>query len=298
MNAGVGGRAPFGYRWVNGLLVVDPNEAQTRKLVYDLFLKHRRKKTVATLLNDLGYRTRNGSKFSDTSIDRMLRDTTAKGIRKVDGRTVTNDAIISADTWQRINNILGSAPLTKQGSKLLSGLTYCSCGGRMHVPSPSDKYVCGDCKRKISTSDVEEIFRSQLKCCHDDVDAGSIEETWEELTPKEKRLLVEQLCGRIEVGDQTIDIQFRALTPMDPEIDGRQEPSTLKTSLEAEVVSVHEPLLSEAEAAKFLGISKMTLLRKRKSGTIGHFRIGFRVLYSKGAHLTPFLQNCEKGQAV
>lgn len=54
-----------------------------------------------------------------------------------------------------------------------------------------------------------------------------------------------------------------------------------------------EPLLSEVEASQFLGISKITLLRKRNAGLIRFFRVGFRVLYSKEKHLLPYLANCE-----
>jgi excisionase family DNA binding protein len=59
--------------------------------------------------------------------------------------------------------------------------------------------------------------------------------------------------------------------------------------------SIGEPLMSEAEAARFLGISKMTLLRKRNVGEIDFFRVGFRILYSKEKHLLPFLRERENG---
>src|ERR1044072_4625663 len=52
-------------------------------------------------------------------------------------------------------------------------------------------------------------------------------------------------------------------------------------------------LLSEREAAKRLGIARITLLRAREAGRIRFFRIGTRVLYCAD-HLTEFLNNCER----
>lgn len=52
--------------------------------------------------------------------------------------------------------------------------------------------------------------------------------------------------------------------------------------------------LSEKEAASWLGVSRITLLRARMAGKVGFYRIGVRVLYGIDEHLRPFLQTCER----
>src|SRR6266508_4596262 len=52
-------------------------------------------------------------------------------------------------------------------------------------------------------------------------------------------------------------------------------------------------LLSEKQAAKRLGVARITLLRAREAGRIRFFRIGTRVLYCE-EQLTEFLTSCER----
>lgn len=302
-----GGIAPFGYRWHNGRLMIDETEAPTRKLIYESFLKHKRKKTVAKLLNDLGYRTRNGSLFSDTTIDRLLRDTTAKGIRTEDGKEIKVEEIISAEIWERANNFLGQKQ-TKPPVNLFVGIAFCFCGGKMLVPSNADKYVCLTCRHKIPTIDLEDIFLSQFSDFRFPLENQTkterinLADYWEDLSHQEKQIIIDQTVNKIIVGKREIEIEF-AYAPSDEYQNkttnfwqqnqkGNETPNSGAT--EPNPSNLNEPLINEIEAAKFLGISRMTLLRKRNASEIGFYRVGFRVLYSKEKHLIPFLESCEK----
>jgi excisionase family DNA binding protein len=60
-----------------------------------------------------------------------------------------------------------------------------------------------------------------------------------------------------------------------------------------EATQSYPNLLSEKQAAKRLGVARITLLRAREAGRIRFFRIGTRVLYC-AEHLTDFLNACER----
>jgi excisionase family DNA binding protein len=60
-----------------------------------------------------------------------------------------------------------------------------------------------------------------------------------------------------------------------------------------EATQSYPNLLSEKQAAKRLGVARITLLRAREAGRIRFFRIGTRVLYC-AEQLTEFLSACER----
>lgn len=182
-----GGAAPYGYQWVNNELLIDEGEAPIRKLMFELFMEHRRKKTVARKLNEMGYRTRRGAKFSDTTVDRLLRDPITKGLRRANYTRSRGekkhwdlkpedewvyskvDPIVSDEIWTAVNETLDAQRKARNrvGRKpavhLFSGVTQCECGEPMYVPSNSPKYTCRKCRTKIPVSDLEEIYRQQLQ---------------------------------------------------------------------------------------------------------------------------------------
>ncbi len=186
MGKPLGGAASFGYEWKEQKLVVSGQEAPVRKLMYELFLEHRRKKIVARILNERGYRTRRGGLFSDTTVDRLLRDPTAKGIRRANYTHTLNqkcawqtkpesewillpvEAIVSEELWTEVNAILDDKRSkgqrqTKPVVHLFAGVTFCGCAAKMYVPSNSPKYTCSKCRNKIPVKDLEGIFKEELR---------------------------------------------------------------------------------------------------------------------------------------
>ena len=208
----IGGEATFGYKWVDKRLEIDENEAPIRKLIYELFLKHRRRKVVARILNEMGHRTRKGGPFNDTGILRLLKNSTAKGVHlanysKKDHKGysqpkpqsewvfTTCPAIVSAELWDECNRILDVQVKSRSrpGKKtvhFLAGYIHCACGRKMYVFHRDSAFACRPCKRQIMVSDIEEIYLEQLKTfLHTEVDPNVYLEHSESLIKQRETML-------------------------------------------------------------------------------------------------------------
>lgn len=216
----LGGAAPFGYQWLDKKLVPNSAEAPIRALVHTLFIEHKRKKKVARILNETGHRMRGGSKFSDTTVNRLILDPSAKGIHRRNYTKSNGDGkgwrlkpeedwievpiapILEAKIWDQANAILveqqsRSKRPARTVSFLFSGLTFCPKGHKMYVPyfRLSPKYACKSCKTKIEVATLESIYQSQLHkflLSHDEI-SRYLETASETLAEKDK------LIANIEV---------------------------------------------------------------------------------------------------
>ena len=125
------------------------------------------------------------SAATDTTVERLLKDPTAKGVYRAnhtyrDGKGKLHvkpesewvltpvEAIVSEELWNQCNTLHTERKAQKQplGPKplhLFAGLLHCGCGQKMYVFSRSPKYVCRKCRNKIPMEDIEAIFRDELQ---------------------------------------------------------------------------------------------------------------------------------------
>ncbi|WP_340201976.1 recombinase family protein [Ascidiimonas sp. W6] len=181
----IGGQAPYGFMYKDKKITPHPEEAPILKLMYELFLEHKRKKTVANILNEKGYRTKRGNKFTDSTVKRLLKNTVAKGIHIMNTRYSSNtkpnkfkpkeewvfhevEPVVSEELWEAVNRIIEAQKRSHKqvlNTKvhLFTGFVFCECGARMYTRYNSENYVCHkSCGNLIRKDDIEEIFRNEL----------------------------------------------------------------------------------------------------------------------------------------
>lgn len=229
MGKPLGGQASFGYKWQDKNIVIDEKEAAVRKLMYEIFLDCQRKKTTAERLNDLGHRTRNGSRFSDTTVDRLLRDTTAKGQRLANHTKSIGEGkqwitkpqeewvivpcapIISVELWEKCNAIL-EEQLSKRAKKgriseyLLAGYVKCTCGTSMYVFSTAKKFTCKNCKNNVKVADMDEIYQQVLKGYLNDIEPKMYVEELEKAIAEKEYLLITSTKKRAQLRKKMDDL--------------------------------------------------------------------------------------------
>lgn len=200
---------PYGYKVEDGKMVLHPDEAPIRREAYELFLQHRRKYTVAQMLNAKGYRTRKSRQWEETQIKDLLTDTSAKGVYffnrakrigawksvpkpEAEWGRIDCEPIVTVELWQQVNQILEEqAKQWKRPGRLpsqtFSKLAWCKCGGKMYARTDSPKYLCRKCNNKMAIADLEGVFHDELKAFFADSTklAGHIVQAEQSLKSKE-----------------------------------------------------------------------------------------------------------------
>lgn len=269
------GSAPFGYLWKNKEFVIDERNAPIRKLIYEIFQRTKRKQSTANELNKLGYRTNTGKEFSHTTIGRLLRDTSAKGVRRAnystgDGTntflkpesewiTLPCEPIVSEALWDECNRVLDEqekrkSPVSKKPNYLLAGFVHCDCGNKMYVYHTAPVYVCRKCKRKIDVADIDAIFHEQLKTFLLTEEDQKTIETEKEISINEKTILFETANAEL------VKLKKRLKEMVDLRLDGeltKERFSELYSPLEQQMKQLEQQLPELEAEIDFLKIQKI-----------------------------------------
>lgn len=183
-----GGVASFGFDIVDSRLVLNEHEAPIRKRMCELFLEHRRYKTVASILNDMGFTSRKGFPFIGKTVRDLLMNTDAKGIHRSNYKGIPTKnnplgykpkeewvfnpcpRIVTDEMWDDVNALIeqkynenSNKGKMNRRVNLFMGFLYCHNGHKMSIQSKSSNYSCTECKIRIEKQDLEDVFVTRLK---------------------------------------------------------------------------------------------------------------------------------------
>lgn len=230
-----GGKGAFGYHWVDGKIVPNPDEAPVVKRAYQIFLETGKLLTTCNQLKDEGLYSRSKKVYRPTSLKRLLSDTIYKGIRRANyAKSLGNkknwvlkpesdwvytnvQPLVSEEDWDAANKIFEETArrytsfkaVPKVGRFLFSGILKCQCGEKLYVaPYPSMKiprYACKKCGMRINEDIIEENFQNALKeVVVAPEQLGANEDLKKELVEKQERLELlkkeqKEVNGKVDV---------------------------------------------------------------------------------------------------
>jgi site-specific DNA recombinase len=186
-----GGVGPFGYVWKDNLLIVNSDEASVIKEVFSTFIETDNMALTARMMNERGYRTKEGAEFKNTTIKRILTNPTYKGHKRANYSKSKGDkkswkwkpenewvyheveAIVDSDIWDKVNvaitikaeNYVSNPQFN--GKYIFAGLLKCECGQKMYVSKYKSmkipRYTCRGCMAKINEDVILDLFKDCLK---------------------------------------------------------------------------------------------------------------------------------------
>ena len=118
------GKVPYGYqRCSQNEIVPHTDESKVLTLLFELFIQHRRKGTVARLLNEQDFRTRTNSNWSDMAVGRILVDSNYNQILKSSSSEDDKVIVIALDCGfrdltyfnRKFRQLLGCPPTAYRG---------------------------------------------------------------------------------------------------------------------------------------------------------------------------------------
>jgi site-specific DNA recombinase len=158
------GCVPFGYSVENQKLVIDPDESETLKMMFEKYNEGWGNNKIASYLNRNKITTKQGRTWKDTSVYKILNNSIAVGKRVWGGETidmpelrVVEDSVFTS-VQDRIHKNANIEPINKhyKNDYLLTGKVLCSCGKHFVGVSRSNIYMCKS-KKYASGCNVKSI---------------------------------------------------------------------------------------------------------------------------------------------
>lgn len=133
-----GANVPTGYKYIeeNNELVIDEYEAIHVKEIFKLYKEGNGYNKIAEILNEKGFRKKNGVKWQINAVKRILKNPIYKGYIKYNGEIYPgcHEAIIDEKYFEEVQNLLKkrSTNHCTKSKYLLGGIIWCGyCGARM-----------------------------------------------------------------------------------------------------------------------------------------------------------------------
>ncbi len=155
----IGGHTPYGYTVLDKKLVINPEQAPAIRMMFNDYANGISKSEIVKKLNDLGYRTNAGCKFTINSFQHTLSNRKYLGEITADGITYDDycPALVDKATFEKVQERLRinqhySAKRKAEEEFLLTGKVFCGyCGASIVGISGTSKtkqrhsyYVCSN----------------------------------------------------------------------------------------------------------------------------------------------------------
>lgn len=172
----------YGYRIKDKRWVIEPEEAEIVRKMYELYLDLHSIRKVRDALNEQGYRNKKGNLFTEEAVGRVIRNEMHKGWivtnryhRNFETKEIEvlpeeewaidkndHEAIVSEEVWDAVNNEIQSHRNSgnsagrgrKVGNDLLSGKMFCASCGRVLWKHQANGYANWYCSGKMARGDL------------------------------------------------------------------------------------------------------------------------------------------------
>jgi DNA invertase Pin-like site-specific DNA recombinase len=216
----MGGYPMLGYDIIERKLVINEEEANVVKFIYDRFIETESCTLIVTELNRRGFRSKphfhnhsksrnNGSKlYSKTTVRRILENQHYRGYITHKGEVYKgqHEAIIDEETWLKVQEIFEKNKNTKHQKKsspyFLKGLVKCGGCGATMTPTCGNsrglKYRYYTCNTHFRSRNCWFPFRNVPA---EELEARVLEEVLQKLKSPEVLLKIHELANENETND-------------------------------------------------------------------------------------------------